>query len=255
MWRENERDVMQNGGRATYAPGDTVALFVPCYVDLVYPEVAKAVVSIFDRLSVPLAYPLDQTCCGQPAFNSGHWAEASMLAGHFAKTFDGYRWIVVPSGSCAAMARVFYGQIDPNAVAARVGARVCDLASFLVNVLGVADVGARFPHSVTYHDGCHGRRELHSTEAALTLLTSVEGAEYRELEAIDECCGFGGLFAVKYDELSTSMGAAKVGRALSTGAEYLVSGDSSCLMHIGGMLKHRGERLKTIHLAEVLACS
>jgi L-lactate dehydrogenase complex protein LldE len=135
-----------------------------------------------------------------------------------------------------------------------VGARVYDLATFLVDVLGVVDVGARFPHSVTYHDGCHGRRELASTNAAVALLRGVHGIDYRELPAVDECCGFGGLFSVKFEELSASMGAAKCEHALSTGADYLVSGDSSCLMHIGGMLGHRDAHIKTMHLAEVLAC-
>jgi L-lactate dehydrogenase complex protein LldE len=250
---QNELDVMQNGTGATYASGDSVALFVPCYVDVLYPEVAKAVVSIFDRLGVRFAYPIEQTCCGQPAFNAGHWSEASALAQHFAKTFEDYRWIVVPSGSCGAMARVFFDQLEPHGPAARIGARVYDLASFLVDVMGVTDVGARFPHAVTYHDGCHGRRELQCTAATLALLANVKELEYRELPFIGECCGFGGLFSVKYDELSSSMGVAKSDRALSTGAEYLVSGDSSCLMHVGGILKHRNDPLKTIHLAEVLA--
>lgn len=246
---------MQNAQRAAYASGDMVALFVPCFVDVLFPGVGKAVVDLFDRLGVPLSYPQDQTCCGQPAFNAGYWPEARRAAARFAEVFSAFPWIVVPSGSCGAMARVFYGQLDPGGAAPAIGSRVFDLATFLVDVLGVDDVGARFSHSVTYHDGCHGRRELRCTDAAIKLLKQVKHLDYRELPAVDECCGFGGLFSVKYEALSSSMGAAKCDHARSTGAEYLVSGDSSCLMHIGAMLEHAGSGLKTIHLAEVLACT
>jgi L-lactate dehydrogenase complex protein LldE len=246
---------MSRAGTAseTYAAGDTVALFVPCFIDVLYPSVGKAVVSVFERLGVAIDYPAEQTCCGQPAFNGGHTKEALALARRFAGVFGDHKWIVVPSGSCGAMTKRFYPMLEPDGAASAVGARVFDLATFLVDVLGVTDVGARFPHSVTMLDGCHGRRELGCTDAARRLLKAVGEIDYRELPAIEECCGFGGLFSVKYDVLSTSMGSAKVAHAASTGAEYLVSGDSSCLMHVGGMLEHRGSSLKTLHLAEVLA--
>jgi L-lactate dehydrogenase complex protein LldE len=246
---------MHKSERAAYVAGETVALFVPCFVDALYPEVGKATVTVLERLGAPVAYPDEQTCCGQPAFNAGRWDEARALAQRFSEIFAGYRWIVVPSGSCGAMARVFFETLEPAGRASETGARVFDLATFLVDVMGVVDVGARFGHSVTYHDGCHGRRELHCTDASVRLLKGVRDLDYRELPAIDECCGFGGLFSVKYAELSTSMGAAKCGHANSTGAEFLVSGDSSCLMHVGGMLAEKGERLRTMHLAEVLACT
>jgi L-lactate dehydrogenase complex protein LldE len=254
MRGRTETPAMPNADRVAYTAGDSVALFVPCFIDVVYPAVGKAVVSVFERLGVKLEYPAAQTCCGQPAFNSGHWREAKELADRFGQVFGAYRWIVVPSGSCGAMARKFFALMEPASAAAQVGARVFDFASFLVDVLGVVDVGARFPHAVTYLDGCHGRRELGSTAAAEHLLRAVAGIDYRELPSIDECCGFGGLFSVKYDELSTSMGDAKCTNALSTGAQFLVSGDASCLMHVGGMLDHRGSPLKAMHLAEVLAC-
>jgi len=251
----SEHALMSRAGTASdaYAPGDTVALFIPCYIDVVFPSVGKAVVSIFERLGVNLDYPADQTCCGQPAFNGGHRKEALELAGRFGDVFEEYKWIVVPSGSCGAMTRRFYSTLDPGSKGATVGARVFDLATFLVDVLGTVDVGARFPHSVTMLDGCHGRRELGCTAAARRLLQAVGDIDYRELPAIEECCGFGGLFSVKFEALSTSMGSAKCANATATGAEYLVSGDSSCLMHVGGMLDHRGSNLKTLHLAEVLA--
>jgi L-lactate dehydrogenase complex protein LldE len=244
---------MSDADHAGYSPGDTVALFIPCFIDVVYPAAGRAMVSIFERLGVNLAYPPAQTCCGQPAYNAGHWREARALATRFAEVFDGFRWIVVPSGSCGAMARRFYARMDPGSEAAAVGERVYDLASFLVDVLGIVDVGARFPHSVTYLDGCHGRRELGCTQAAERLLHAVHGIDYRALPGVDECCGFGGLFSVKYDGLSTSMGDAKTQHALATGAEFLVSGDASCLMHVGGMLAHRDAQMRTLHLAEVLA--
>ena len=244
---------MHDTERARFAAGDTVALFVPCFVDVLYPSVGKAVVTLLERLGVRLEYPAEQTCCGQPAFNAGHWIEARGLATRFARVFGEHRWIVVPSGSCGAMARHFFARMEPGSAAAAVGERVYDLATFLVDVLGVVDVGARFAHSVTYLDGCHGRRELRCSAAAERLLNAVEGIDFRALPGIEECCGFGGLFSVKYDALSTSMGDAKCKGAISTGADYLVSGDASCLMHVGGMLEHRDARVKTLHLAEVLA--
>jgi L-lactate dehydrogenase complex protein LldE len=244
--------MLQNGG-ARYAAGDSVALFIPCYVDMFSPHVGRACVALFERLNIGFDYPRDQTCCGQPAYNAGRAAEASGAAEHFAAVFEPYRWIVAPSGSCAAMAKRGYAHLDPGSRAAVAGERVFDLASFLVDVVGVVDVGARFPHSVTYHDGCHGRRELRCTSAALALLRAVRDMDYREIAGMDECCGFGGLFSVKYDQLSSSMGQAKCMRSLETGAEYLVSGDSSCLLHVGGMLRSQQAAQKTLHIAEVLA--
>lgn len=237
----------------TYAGGERVALFLPCYGDLIYPEVGRAMVTLFERLGIPLEYPLEQTCCGQPAFNSGHWDQARTVARRFAQIFDGYDWIVVPSGSCAAMCKVFYPSLDP--ALAGIGARVSELSTFLTDALGKVDVGARFPHSVAYHDGCHARRELKVGDAPLRLLRAVKDARVVELPAQDECCGFGGLFSVKFDELSASMGARKCANLRTSGAEVLVSGDSSCLMHIGGMLARdpAARGIRTMHLAQVLA--
>ncbi len=242
---------------ARYEAGEHVALFLPCYCDVLFPDVGKAMVALFSRLEVPLEYPMEQTCCGQPAFNAGHWDEARLLATGFARVFADYRWIVVPSGSCGAMARAFYPYMDPASPAAGVGTRVYDLASFIVNVLGRTDVGARFESRVTYHDGCHGRRELGSTEAAISLLKSVRGLDYVELPNIDECCGFGGTFAVKYPELSVSMGQAKCAAIAKTGAQVVTSGDSSCLMHVEGLIRSSqpASGLRFMHLAEILAAT
>ena len=243
------------GTSQRYRSGERVALFLPCYADVAYPEVGKAVIALFERLGVPLDYPVEQTCCGQPAFNSGYWPEARTLAQHFAEVFNGYDWIVVPSGSCAAMCKVFYRMIEPGDAACEIGGRVCELSTFLVDALGTTDVGARFPHSMTYHDGCHGRRELNVGDRALRLLRSVKDATLIELPAVDECCGFGGLFSVKFDELSASMGRHKCDNVKATGADVLVSGDPSCLAHIGGMLARdpAARSIRILHLAQVLA--
>jgi L-lactate dehydrogenase complex protein LldE len=238
-----------------YRQGERVALFLPCYCDALFPQVGIATVKLFERLGVPLEYPLEQTCCGQPAFNAGHWSEALSLADRFARIFAPYRWIVVPSGSCGAMARVSYAELLPADAAADTGSRVYDLAQFLVEIVGTSNVGATFNGKVTYHDGCHGRRELHSTNAALALLRAVKGLQYLELPGSEECCGFGGLFSVRYPELSASMGQAKAASICQTAALVVTSGDSSCLMHIEGIARMMQPRtpLRFLHLAEILA--
>ena len=236
-----------------YRHGEPVALFVPCFVDVFNPETARATVAVLERLGVRVEYPADQTCCGQPAYNAGHFAPALELAERFARVFGEYSWIVTPSGSCAAMARAGFAALDPSSHAARVGARVFDFASFVTEVAGATDVGARFPHRVTYHEGCHARRELRALDSSLKLLAAVRGITLVDLPMGEECCGFGGSFSVSFDAISTSMGEAKCANALSTGAEYLVSSDPSCLLHVGGILRKRSAALKTLHLAEVLA--
>jgi len=238
-----------------YVQGERVALFLPCYCDALFPQVGIATVKLFERLGVRLEYPMEQTCCGQPAFNAGQWTEAARLARRFGEVFDAFPWIVVPSGSCGAMARVFYSALEGEDRAASVGARVYDLATFLVNVLGIMDVGARFEASVAFHEGCHARRELRAHEASLALLRSVKGLDYVELPRGEECCGFGGLFSVKYPELSVSMGEAKREAVLASHADVLASGDASCLMHIEGLFRKRDPHgsTKFMHLAEILA--
>jgi len=241
-----------------YSAGQSVALFLPCYCDLLYPQVGRACSELFARLGIKLHYPMEQTCCGQPAFNAGFWDEAAALARRFSRVFEHYDWIVVPSGSCGAMARVFYGYMDARSAPAAVGARVFDLATFLVDVVGVVDVGARFPHSVTYLDGCHGRRELGASESALALLAAVAGLQYVPLAGIEECCGFGGSFSVKFDAISVSMGLEKCRNVVASGAEVLASGDASCLMHISGLFGKAApppKPLRILHLAEILAAT
>ncbi|MBC5824502.1 MAG: (Fe-S)-binding protein [Candidatus Eremiobacteraeota bacterium] len=237
-----------------YGSGDRVALFLPCYIDVFSPHIGQALIELFARLGVRIDYPVDQTCCGQPAFNAGYWPQTRAVAAHFARTFAHYPWIVVPSCSCAAMVRSCYRQVGAGDDAIEVSERVYDLATFLVDVLGVVDVGARFPHRVTYHDGCHGRRELLTGDRAVRLLQAVAGLEYVGLPAIDECCGFGGLFSVKYAELAGSMADAKRASVLETGAAVLTSGDASCLMHVAGSLSRdaRTRHVRCMHLTEIL---
>ena len=242
------------GNAPTYRKGEKVALFVPCYIDQFFPQVGQAVAQLFEQLGVPLIYPENQTCCGQPAFNSGYWEEARPVVRHFARTFSNYRWIVVPSGSCATMCRVFFGQVDPDLEIKSVGRRVYELSEFLVNLLGVTDTRARFPHRIAYHDSCHARRELHALDPPRRLIQSVREATFVELPRGEECCGFGGTFSVKLAGTSLAMGLDKVKSIAESGADVVVSGDASCLMHIGGILQRDAalRHIRTMHLAELL---
>ncbi|MDO4425036.1 MAG: (Fe-S)-binding protein [Planctomycetia bacterium] len=240
-----------------YHPSDRIAIFVPCYMDQFYPHAAQSRVEILDRLGVRVEYPPEQTCCGQPAFNSGYWDEARKVVRSFAKTFEKYDWIICPSGSCTAMCRVFFEHLFPdNPSITEVGKRVVELTEFLVNVLGVTDLGARFPRKVTLHIGCHGRRELGIASQPVELLRNVRGLTYLPLPEMEDCCGFGGTFSVKFPNLSLDMGRRKCENIASTGAEAVVSIDTSCLMHIGGILQldREKKKIRTLHIAEILNC-
>ena len=237
-----------------YEPGEPVALFIPCYVDQFYPQVAEATARLLTDQGVPVVYPEQQTCCGQPAFNSGYWEEARRVIQHFCKVFADYRYIVCPSGSCTAMCRVFFGHVDPDERIVGVGRRVFELTEFLVEVLGVTDTGATFPRKVTMHSGCHGRRELGILQQPLKLLKNVRRIEYRELTNIEECCGFGGTFSVKMPGTSLAMGRTKAEHILNSGAEVVCSVDISCLMHVYGIMQRdpRMSHIRAMHIAEVL---
>jgi L-lactate dehydrogenase complex protein LldE len=235
-----------------------VALFLTCFNDTVFPETGKAVVRLLERLGHTVDFPLDQTCCGQMHFNTGYQREAIPLARRFVDVFSDYEAVVAPSGSCAGMVRNFYprlAELDPGLASGveEVRPRVFELSEFLVDVAGVTDVGAYFPHRVTYHPTCHSLRMLRVGDKPLELLRHVRGLGLLELPAADECCGFGGTFAVKNAEVSTAMLGDKVRRVLDTGAEYCAAGDNSCLMHIGGGLSRLRTGVGTVHLAEILA--
>jgi L-lactate dehydrogenase complex protein LldE len=238
--------------------GKRVSLFVTCIVDQLFPKVGMAMAGVLERLGYQVEFPENQTCCGQPAFNSGYRGEARMVARHFLDTFESSETIVVPSGSCTSMVVHHFAELfakDPTTLA-RVHAlekRVWEFATFLTEVAGVEDVGARLEEVVTFHDGCHGLRELGIRDAPRRLLGCVRGLELREMAPAEECCGFGGTFAVKFAELSGAMARTKIEAIERTGARTVVSLDPSCLMQIQGALLRAGSSVRTMHLAEVLA--
>jgi L-lactate dehydrogenase complex protein LldE len=237
-----------------------VALMVTCINDAMFPDTGRAVVTLLRRLGVEVDFPQAQTCCAQPMVNTGYLDEAVPVVRSFVEAFEGYDAVVTPSGSCAGSARHQHGIVarragDPRLSAAveSVSPRVHELSEFLVDVLGVTDVGAYFPHTVTYHPTCHSLRMLGVGDRPRRLLEAVRGLRLVELPRAEECCGFGGTFAVKNAETSVAMGSDKARRVLETGAEVLVAGDSSCLMHIGGLLSRQRAGVRVMHLAEVLA--
>ena len=233
-----------------------VTLFIPCFVDLMYPKVGISMVKILERLGHTVECPDEVACCGQPAFNSGYWDEAREVAGRVLDALKDAEVVVIASGSCGAMLKVFYQELFAGTARARaaadLGGKCFEFSDFLVTRLGVTDLGACFPAKVTFHDGCHGLRELGTKKQPRQLLEHVRGLELVEMKE-EVCCGFGGTFAAKFPMISTAMGEVKCDLADETGAQYIVSNDSSCLMHIQGLIDRKQSRLKTIHLAEVLA--
>jgi L-lactate dehydrogenase complex protein LldE len=225
-----------------------VALFVTCVNDTLFPGTGKAVVRLLERLGCEVDFPPEQTCCGQMHFNTGYRAGALPMAQRFVTVFAGYEAVVVPSGSCAAMVREWYPSlgIEPPG-------GVFELTEFLVDVLGVTDVGAYFPHTVTYHPTCHSLRSLRAGSRPTDLLAAVRGLTLVPLDGADECCGFGGTFALKNPAVSAAMCTDKVRNVLGTEAEVLCAADNSCLMHIGGALSRQRTGVRVMHLAEILA--
>jgi len=234
----------------------TVTLLVPCFMDALFPRAGISMVQILERLGHRVVCPEEIACCGQPPFNSGYWPEARVIAVKVLQHLRDAEVVVIGSGSCGAMVKKFYPDLfagTPSAeLAVDVAARTWEFSAFLVSKLGVTDLGARFPARVTFHDGCHGLRELGIKKAPRALLAKVQGLELIEMKDAETCCGFGGTFAAKFPAISTAMGDGKCASALETGAEYIVSNDSSCLMHIQGLLSRQGKPMKTISLAEVL---
>ena len=237
--------------------GEEVALFIPCFVDQMFPEAGVATVKVLEKLNIPIAYPEKQTCCGQPAFNSGYWKDAAKVIKKFNNDFKKYKWIVTPSAACASMCRVFYKECLPNSPEAEIGSRVYEFHEFLVNVLHKTDFGVSFPHKVSLHIGCHGRRELGIADAVQTILDNIKDLEYVPIPNVEECCGFGGTFSVKMPGTSVAMGRKKVEnirKVYEQGVRDIVTTDLSCAMHFGGMMK-REDDLKTMrihYLAELL---
>jgi L-lactate dehydrogenase complex protein LldE len=237
-----------------------VALFVTCLADTLFPQVGRATVGLLERLGHQVSFPAAQTCCGQMHINSGYQRQALPLVRHFVETFEGCEAIVVPSGSCTgsireqhAMVARRYGDERLADRAEELGRRTYELSEFLVDVAGTDDVGAYYPHRVTYHPTCHSLRVLRVGDRPLRLLRNVAGIDLVELPAADVCCGFGGTFALKNADVSAAMLADKMTSVLATRAEVCTAGDSSCLMHIGGGLSRIRAGTRAVHLAEILA--
>jgi L-lactate dehydrogenase complex protein LldE len=237
-----------------------IALFITCFNDTLFPRTGQAVVRLLERLGHEVAFPLEQTCCGQMHFNSGYREEAVPLVRRFARVFADEELIVSPSGSCVAMVRDHYPRIarelGDEALLAQVRSiaeRTFELSELLVDRLGVEDVGAYFPHRVTYHPSCHAQRMLHVGDKPLRLLRAVGGIDLVELPQAQECCGFGGTFAIKNADTSIAMLSDKLRAVLDTRAEVCTAADNSCLMHIGGALRRQRTGVRAMHLAEILA--
>ena len=232
-------------------------LFVTCIVDQLYPQVGVSVVRVLRRLGVEVGFPEDQTCCGQAVYNSGFTQEARTLALRVLHSFRNSDYIIVPSGSCGAMMRVFYQDLfadDPAllAQAETLAGKVYEFSEFLVKVLGVEDAGAAYHGSAVFHPGCHLMREMEVREEPQQLLQSVSGLDQRELQGAEICCGFGGSFSVKLPHISEGMLSDKIANIKASGADTLVSCDVSCLMHIGGALRRQNPEIKVRHLAQIL---
>lgn len=239
------------------------ALFVPCYVDLLYPEVGMATLELLEKQGIEVEYPEAQTCCGQPMANTGCAREAQPVAEHFVKTFSGYEYIVCPSGSCTSMVRHHYqGLLPDSEEALAVRRRTYELCEFLTDIVQVPNIEARFPHKIGIHQSCHGLRELRLARSSerqeppfsklRQLLSQVKDIEIVELERSDECCGFGGTFSVNEEAVSVLMGRNRIADHERAGAEYIVAADMSCLMHMEGLIKRENKGLKVKHIAEVL---
>lgn len=226
-----------------------IALFIPCFVDQMCPQVGVDMVRVLRRIGCEVFFPEEQTCCGQPAFNTGYWGDARAVAERFLRVFEKAEVVVGPSGSCVAMVRKFYPELLPAADGL---GKFYEFSEFLTEVAKVGDVGAAFPHRVTLHDSCHALRELGVHDGPRQLLRNVRGLELVEMSHADDCCGFGGTFSVKFGMISAAMGDTKTENAASTGAEFVTSVDPSCLMHLDGVLRKKQSPLQAIHLASIL---
>ncbi|QTA91606.1 (Fe-S)-binding protein [Desulfonema magnum] len=235
-----------------------ITLFIQCIIDGMYPEVGEAMVQIFQKLGVSMTCPTDQTCCGQPAFNSGYRKEAREAAKRFIRIFENAELIVCPSGSCVNMVRHHYPELfhdDPKWLrrSEQISSTTYEFTEYLVDVLGVEDVGASYRGKITYHDSCHLLRGIGVREQPRKLIRNVRGTEFTEMKDSDRCCGFGGAFSVKYPEISTAMAEDKVKNITDSGADVVVGCDMGCLMNIQGMLSRKESSVRVMHIAQLLA--
>ena len=235
----------------------TVQLFIPCFVDQLYPQTAFNMAKVLEKAGCKVTYNANQTCCGQPAFNAGFWEEAKEVCSKFIKDFSGADYIVAPSASCVGFVRNYYPKLFDNSSLHNhvkdLQKRTFEFSDFLVNVLKVEDVGATLKGKATYHDSCAALRECRIKDEPRKLLSHVKGLEMVEMNDVETCCGFGGTFAVKFEPISISMADQKLTHALETGADYIISTDLSCLMHIDGYSRKKGYAIKAMHIADVLA--
>jgi L-lactate dehydrogenase complex protein LldE len=234
-----------------------VQLFIPCFVDQLYPQTGMNMVKVLEKLGCNVTYNPNQTCCGQPAFNAGFWDDAKGVAKKFLHDFEGEGYIVGPSGSCTGFVRNYYDKMFENSAEhnnnAQVGKRMFEFTEFLADVLKVEDLGATLEGKATYHDACGALRECGIKQAPRKLLNKVKGLELTEMKECETCCGFGGTFAVKFEPISVGMAQTKVQSALETGAQYMISTDVSCLMHLQGYIDKNKLPMQTLHIADVLA--
>jgi L-lactate dehydrogenase complex protein LldE len=234
-----------------------VQLFIPCFVDQLYPATGFNMVKVLEKAGCDVTYNPSQTCCGQPAFNAGFWDDAKDVCDKFLKDFNRDSYIVAPSASCVGFVRNYYGKLYENSsqinVAKSIAFKTFELSEFLVKVLKITNFGSRLEAKATYHDSCAGLRECKIKNEPRQLLANVQGLELTEMEDVETCCGFGGTFAIKFEPISIAMGEQKVEHALATEAQYLISTDLSCLMHLQGYINNKGYSLQTLHIADVLA--
>ncbi len=235
-----------------------VSLFITCLVDALFPQVGVSMVKVLKSLGVEVDFPEKQTCCGQPAFNTGFRQDAKLLAKRFLSIFERDGFIVSPSGSCTSMVRVFYKELfhdDQKTlnIVELISTRTYEFSEFLVNVLKVDDVGATYKGRVTYHDSCHALRELRIQDEPRKLIKSVKGIDFIEMKSPETCCGFGGTFSIKFPDVSVSILDEKIESIIESGADTVLSADMGCLMHIGGALDRRNIPVKTMHIAELLS--
>ncbi|MGB4771143.1 MAG: (Fe-S)-binding protein [Chitinophagaceae bacterium] len=234
-----------------------VQIFIPCFIDQLYPDTAFNMIKVLEKAGCKVHYNEEQTCCGQPAFNAGFREESKIVCKKFIEDFSGREFIVTPSASCAGFVKNYYhellaGASNINNIRA-MQSRIFELSDFLVNIAKKVDFGASFPYKVTYHDSCAALRECQVKKEPRKLLEHVEGLELVEMNDVETCCGFGGTFAVKFEDISGAMADQKITHAMDTGADYIISTDVSCLMHLDGFANKQGKKIQTIHLADVLA--
>ena len=234
-----------------------IQLFIPCFVDQVFPDTAFNMIKVLEKLGCTVHYNVNQTCCGQPAFNAGFRDESKDVCVKFIKDFGGADYIVAPSASCVGFVRNYYPSLFDNSSyhneVRDLQKRTFEFSEFLVKILQVENIGASLQGKATYHDSCAGLRECKIKDEPRKLLSKVKGLELLEMNDVETCCGFGGTFAVKFEAISTAMADQKINNAIQTGADFIISTDLSCLMHLDGYIRYKGYGLKTFHIADVLA--